>query len=248
MATRAPVVVVSEKYARAFWPGLDPLGRRPSDVADDMPASEVIGVVEDVPWSINPPRYFGAAALFEPLSDRSRAELLVRMAGGSAPTSVLRDALGALDPGRRTRMIRIRDRMTGSLRLHAVFASVAGALGALALSLAFVGLFGVTAFVVGLRRREIGIRLAIGAARADVIGLVFREGMRPVVIGLAAGLALAMAGAQVFTGLLTGGVGPRDPAALVSAITVLLAAGAAGVFLPARRVLGIQPSEVLRES
>jgi ABC-type antimicrobial peptide transport system permease subunit len=71
--------------------------------------------------------------------------------------------------------------------------------------------------------------------------------MRPVVIGLGVGLALAMAGAQVFTGILAGGVGPRDPVALASAVALLLGAAGAGVFVPARRVLGIQPTEVLRE-
>jgi ABC-type antimicrobial peptide transport system permease subunit len=71
--------------------------------------------------------------------------------------------------------------------------------------------------------------------------------MRPVVIGLLAGLALAMAGAQVFTEFLAGGVSPRDPLAVGSAVAVLLVAAGIGVFVPARRVLGIQPTEVLRE-
>jgi predicted permease len=243
----APVVVVSEKYARAFWPGQNPIGQNPSHVARDQADADVIGVVEDVPWSINPPRYFGAATVFRPLADRGEARLLARVSDADAAMPVLQDALGAIDRGRRLRAFRISDRMTGNLRLHANLASIAGVLGALALTLAVIGLFGVTAFVVGLRRREIGIRLAIGAGRGDVVGLVFRQGMRPVVIGLGVGLALAMAGAQVFTGILAGGVGPRDPVALASAVALLLGAAGAGVFVPARRVLGIQPTEVLRE-
>jgi predicted permease len=247
VARNAPVVVVSEKLARDFWPGRNPIGQNPSHVADDQPDAEVIGVVEDVPWSINPPRYFGAATMFRPLGGRGQARLLVRASDAAATMSVVRDAIGALDPGRRPRAVRVSDRLSGSLRLHAMFASIAGVLGMLALSLAFVGLFGVTAFVVGLRRREIGIRLAIGAGRRDVVGLVFRQGMRPVVVGLGVGLGLAVLGAQVFAGLLTGGVGPRDPIALASAVAALLVAGAIGVLVPARRVLAIEPTEVLRE-
>jgi predicted permease len=247
LASGAAVLVVSEKYARAFWPGRNPLGQNPSRVASDQPDAEVIGVVEDVPWSINPPRYFGAATYFRPLTDRRQARLLVRMSDPSATMLALQEAIASLDPGRRPRAGRISDYFAGNLRLHATLASIAGILGAVALTLAVIGLFGVTAFVVGLRRREIGIRLAIGAGPRDVVALVFRQGIRPVVIGLLAGLALAMAGAQVFTEFLAGGVSPRDPLAVGSAVAVLLVAAGIGVFVPARRVLGIQPTEVLRE-
>jgi len=247
MAIGAPVVVVSEKYARDFWPGRSALGQNPSHAASNQPDAEVIGVVEDVPWSINPPRYFGAATTFRPLADRGQARLLARLSDPDATTLRLQDALVALDAGRRPRAMRISDYFAGSLQLHATLASIAGVVGALALMLAFIGLFGVTAFVVGLRRREIGIRLAIGAGRRDVVELVFRQGMRPVIIGLAAGLGLSMSGAQVFVEFLAGGVSPRDPAALASAVAVLLVAASIGVLVPARRVLGIQPTEVLRE-
>jgi predicted permease len=246
VARAAPVVVVSEKYARDFWPGQSPLGKNPSHVARDQADGEVIGVVENVPWRINP-RSFGAATIFRPLADHDEARLLVRVSNADTAMSVLLQAIGAIDAGRRPLAIRISDRVTGSLRPHAMFASIAGVLGMLALSLAFIGLFGVTAFVVGLRRREIGIRLAIGAGRGDVVALVFRQGMRPVIVGLTVGLALALGGAQVFSGILAGGVGPRDPIALLSAVTVLLVAAAIGVLVPARRVLRIQPTEVLRE-
>jgi predicted permease len=247
MAIGAPVVVVSEKYARDFWPGRSALGQNPSHVASDQPDAEVIGVVEDVPWSINPPRYFGAATTFRPLADRGQARLLARLSDPDATTLRLQDALVALDARRRPRAMRISDYFAGSLQLHATLASIAGVVGALALMLAFIGLFGVTAFVVGLRRREIGIRLAIGAGRRDVVELVIRQGMRPVIIGLAAGLGLSMSGAQVFVEFLAGGVSPRDPAALASAVAVLLVAAGIGVLVPARRVLGIEPTEVLRE-
>ena len=131
--------------------------------------------------------------------------------------------------------------------MHAMLAAVAGIIGLLALTLAFIGLFGVASFMVALRRREIGIRVAIGASAIDVVTLLFRDGMRPVIVGLVVGLSLAMAASRVFTEFLTGGVGPRDPIALGSALVVLLVAAAVGTLIPARRALGIQPTEVLRD-
>jgi ABC-type antimicrobial peptide transport system permease subunit len=106
--------------------------------------------------------------------------------------------------------------------------------------------FGVTAFVVQTRRREIGIRLAIGASRTDVVMTMYRQGMGPVAIGVAVGLGLALVGSQVFSWALYAGTSPRDPFAFVGAAVVLLLATGAGVFIPARRAARVDPALSLR--
>ena len=126
-------------------------------------------------------------------------------------------------------------------------ATVAGALALLALVLAIVGIYGVTTFVTGQRTREIGLRIAVGASRTDVMRLLLRDSLRPVTIGLAAGTGLALLASQVFAGVLYG-VGARDPLAFGSAISVLLLSASVAVFVPARRAARVDPAFVLRQS
>ena len=104
-----------------------------------------------------------------------------------------------------------------------------------------------TAFSVGQRRREIGIRMAIGATRRQVTWLVIGQGFRPVGAGLLAGLVMALIAAPVFENLLFGGVKARDPLAFAIAAGVLACAATAGMFLPARRAAQVDPATVLRE-
>jgi putative ABC transport system permease protein len=119
--------------------------------------------------------------------------------------------------------------------------------GLLALALAALGIYGVIAYSIGQRRREIGIRMALGAARGEVLGLVLRQGMRPVVIGLALGLAGAFAGARAVASLLFG-IGAGDPVAFTGAALLLALVALAAVYLPARRASGLDPVNALRQS
>ena len=117
----------------------------------------------------------------------------------------------------------------------------------LALGLAIVGIYGVRTFVTGQRTREIGLRIAIGASRADVMQLLLWDSLRPVAIGLAAGAAVALAASHLFASILYG-VGARDPLAFASAIGILLVSAAAAVYVPARRAARVDPAFVLRQS
>ena len=124
------------------------------------------------------------------------------------------------------------------MTLTAIFGLVALALGA-------VGLYGVVSYSVSRRTREIGLRLALGARRADVMRSVFSQGMPPVVGGLAAGLAGAIAIARALRGLLYG-IAPTDPLALGVVVVVLLIASALACFVPARRAATLDPLVALR--
>lgn len=126
-------------------------------------------------------------------------------------------------------------------------AMLAGALATLALALAVIGIYGVTTFVTGQRTREIGLRIAVGASRADVLRLLLKDGLRPVAAGLATGAVMALLASQLFAGILYG-VGARDPVAFVSAIGILLVSAATAVFIPAWRAARVDPAFVLRQS
>jgi ABC-type antimicrobial peptide transport system permease subunit len=128
-----------------------------------------------------------------------------------------------------------------------ILATLSSWFAGLATLLAGIGLYALLAFTVTQRVKEIGIRMALGARPADVIRGVIRDGLRPVTIGLIAGLIVALLTAQVVAGLLYG-VSARDPVAISVAVVILLAAATAALVLPARRAALVDPAEVLRES
>jgi putative ABC transport system permease protein len=122
---------------------------------------------------------------------------------------------------------------------------VAGSLGLLGLLLAGTGLYGVTAFSTTQRTREIGIRMALGAQRGDVLALVLRQGLKLAAIGLAAGLALSLGAAQLIAGLLFG-VSPADPLVLIAVAIGLGAVALLASYIPARRATQVDPMVALR--
>jgi putative ABC transport system permease protein len=128
------------------------------------------------------------------------------------------------------------------LRVASAVLAFCGVVGAL---LAALGVFGLVAYAVSLRTREIGIRVALGAGHAAIVRLVTLQALRPVGIGLALGLVASAAAAGAIRGLLVG-VRPIDPVSLAAAATFLLAAGAAAIVVPIRRAFRIAPATVLR--
>jgi predicted permease len=242
--SRAQVVVVSETLARILWPDQDPVGQTlaPFDNSNDV----VIGVVSDAITAHLRAR--STTALYRPLRTAGSANLVVRTSGApEAMVPAIRDSLQPLDPNVRLEFALVATGLQNELEEPRVMATVASALATLALVLAIVGIYGVTTFVTGQRTREIGLRIAIGANRGDVLQLLLWDSLRPVAIGLAAGAAVALAASQVFAGVLYG-VGARDPLAFGSAIAVLLLSAAAAVFIPARRAASVDPAFVLRQS
>jgi hypothetical protein len=245
VTSRARVVVISETLARMFWPDQDPVGRTlaPFDESNDV----IIGVVSDAITAHLRER--SAAALYRPLRSVEAATIVVRT-GGSSPEALvpaIRDTLLPLDPRVRLDIALVATGLQNELEEPRIMATLAGALAALALALAIIGIYGVTTFVTGQRTREIGLRIAVGASRADVMRLLVWDSLRPVTIGLAAGAGVALLASQLFAGILYG-VDARDPLAFASAIAVLLVSAAAAVFIPARRAARVDPAFVLRQS
>jgi putative ABC transport system permease protein len=213
-----------------------------------MPDVRIVGVARD---TINARLAEGAPpTIYRPLAggDSSLvARLVVRTSGDPAPVlRPLRDAVHALDPTLTIGVAPVRDYLARQVNQARSLAALASLAGGLALALALIGIFGVTSFVVGQRMREIGVRIAIGATGLDVVRLLLRDAMRPVVIGLTLGLFGALAGGQVIAGVLYG-VSPRDPIAITAAVGILLGAAALAILVPARRAARVDPVTILRQ-
>ena len=128
-----------------------------------------------------------------------------------------------------------------------LIAALASTLGVVALVLALMGLYGVTAFVTTQRTREIGVRIALGATQSEVFAMVVRQAMRPVVIGLAVGLGVTALGARLVMASVYG-VSPTDPLAVGFAVGLLVVSATAASILPAERAAHLDPARVLRQS
>jgi ABC-type antimicrobial peptide transport system permease subunit len=138
------------------------------------------------------------------------------------------------------------DEPAGPIQLQLrLAASVSGSLGVVGLLLAAIGIYGVTAYAVTCRAREIGIRVAMGAQRSDIVGMVLRHGMWLVAIGSGIGLLLAAAASRLLTRLLFG-VPPIDPITFAGAASLFAVIGLAACYIPARRAMRVDPVEALR--
>jgi hypothetical protein len=239
--------VVSEAMARRLWPGADPLGRRfrsgdPADAA----WYRVWGVARDAHnlslGERDGPFFYEAASRAAPAG----LELVVRTAGAPAAVEgALRREVAALDAQVLTRTQTMERALAGLLRPARAAALAAALLGALAATLAAVGVYGIVAYGIAQRRREVGIRLALGATRTDVVADEARRAARVVLPGIAAGLVLAALAALGARGILLG-VSALDPLAFLGTTAFLGAVAAAAVLGPARRAARLDPAASLR--
>jgi putative ABC transport system permease protein len=252
VATAPRVAIVSRAFAERFWPGERVVGQRfwMGRVAPDAPLTTVVGVVEDV-------RQYGLAAspqpiVYRPVAQvpRGRLGLVVRHDGRAAAGVVLRDL---------RQVIRRLDRALPLDRAGTMDEQVRASLGeprfrALALSifsvtataLALVGLYGTLAWIVRARRRELGIRAALGASAGDLCRLVVGRGMVLTAIGIVLGLAGALAASRLLAQMVFG-ITPTDAATFASVAAGMALVSLAASWLPARRAAGIDPVRVLRE-
>jgi predicted permease len=249
----APVTVVGEALAREFWPGQDPLGKRIRLSGENTAWITVIGVVHDVrPEALSePPRatYYLLNSQFAHMvgfADPGMT-LVLRTAGDpTALVSPARAAIRELDPELAVyNMQTMESVVMGSVARPRFAASVLGTFGLSALILAVVGVYGVLSYVMTRRRRELAVRMALGAHPSQVSWLVIGSGMRLAVLGVVVGLAIAIAGRSVLTALLYE-VSPTDPLTLAAVAIALLGAAAAASWIPARRATMVSPAEVLR--
>ena len=246
---RATVVLINRTLAERFFPDGDALGAQITS-APDRPPVRIAGIVGDV-RSTGPAREIRPRIYFPGLRGRSKGYLL-RVADGDPTVSPALQAavertIQSIDPEQPIHGVRSlatsADGWVSRPRFNAFLLTL---FAALALVLSAVGIFGVLSFSVSRRRRELGVRMALGADRGDVVGLVVREGMRLATAGLVVGLALALALVRLLTSLLHG-VSPQDPTTYAVISGALLAVAFVAVALPARRATLVEPVVALRE-
>jgi predicted permease len=255
----APVAVITERLARDFWGAEDPIGSSlerlwgPDDPADKPPSSwarkpagtRVIGVVQETTPDL---QSVGRSTIYLP--DDAADRLVVRSDVGQDPEALipaLHGALSALDPKISRTIEAASSLFQHDLKPRKIYAALGVILGFSSLTLAVVGIFGITAFVVSQRRYEISVRLALGATKQRVIRLLVLESLKPVLIGLACGLTGSFFLDRFLRAMLIG-IGPHDAVATGSAIAVLVLAAAAAAFVPAQKAGRVDPAAMLKEA
>jgi putative ABC transport system permease protein len=241
------VVVVNRTLAETVWPGESPIGKTVEMNWGDDIAAEVVGVVGDVRLVRleTAPR----ATLYWPQSQlpNSFMSLIARGKDGRPPSAAdLRAAVAAVDPELPLTSIQeMEDVVARSLGQPRLTLSLMSLFGGVALILAAIGLYGVVAFSVSQRVREIGLRIALGASSSDVSRLVLREGLKLALVGVALGVAAALLAARFLESFLYE-VEPRDPMTLVVIAVLLVGVALVASYLPARRASRIDPFVALR--
>ena len=251
------VMIISRRVAEAAWPGESAIGKRIvccEGAPDDPRWKTVVGVVGDVRWRGHlvdqqpefflpltqaPPRAFDWIQSTMTIVARGRTEATGPVA------EEMRAALRDVAPDVPLFDVRtMEDRLRGTYATNRFAAQLLGVLGAVGLLLAVIGTYGVVAYHASQRTHEIGLRMALGASARDVLSLVTRQGVRPVLIGLVLGFAAALAATRLLQGGLYG-VTPTDPLTYGAVALVLLLAGVTAALLPARRAARVDPGRVL---
>ena len=237
---RAQEVVVNQSAARLFWPDSDPLGKRlVTGNGDAVQRYTVVGVTKDVPVTtlseIPPVAYrslqSAGLVIVRDLS-RTTVERILAVARSIEPTAEV-----AARP--------LADDIRMATRDAANASRLSWAVGLLALILATVGAFGVFAYTVEERRREIGVRMALGAQARQVVWIVIRDARWPLLLGLGAGLLLSSAAAPLLRRFLYG-LTPFDALPFLTASAILIAAALVATWIPAQRAIRIDPALTLR--
>jgi predicted permease len=247
--TAAPVAIVDESLANAYWPNQDPIGKRlhPGGRGGKAQWASVVGVVRHVHNRTLEAR--SRVEVYWPENQRPSGAmaLAIRVAGNPmnmVPT--IQREVASIDPDLPVyRVSTMTEVMGDSLERRRLALILLAVFAGLALLLAAVGIYGVTSYGIAQRHAEIGLRMALGADRADVMGMLIRNGLGTISIGLGVGLAMALVLTRFMSGLLFS-VRAWDPAALGGAAVVLMAAGLLAIFFPARRATKVNPMVALR--
>ena len=240
-------VIVNETFVRLFFEdGIDPLGKRIKP-GGDTPWMTVVGITQDV-------KHYGVdqemrPGVYQPLRQGPRGSMQIAVRTAADPTGVVsavRNELRAADPDLPLyNVMTMRERFDESLWIHRASSTLIALFSTVALALALAGIYGVISYGVGQRTHEIGIRIALGARKTQVLRQVMRQGMSMVGFGIVAGLGAAYASARVLSSLFVE-VSATDPITYGAVTLFLLAVAAVANFIPARRAAGLDPMETLR--
>ena len=243
-----PVIIISEAMARRFWPGENPIGRRltPS-FHPEQGAREIVGVVGDVKTSgldVD-----ASAMMYLPYKQAPLPFLSFVVRTASKPEALVQPvstAIYSIDKEQALTNVQTMEQvLTESLSGRRFNMTLLLTFAGVALVLAAVGVYGVMNYTVTLRRRELGIRMALGAGRLDVLRLVLGQGLTLTLIGVAAGLISAYALTRLMVSLLYG-VTATDYLTFISVSAVLIAVGLVASYVPARRATKVNPTIALR--
>jgi predicted permease len=252
------VMIVSQELGRRLWPGQDPIGKRVAcceGAPEDPRWKTVIGIAGGVRSrglgeDLYPEFYLPVAQAPAEAWDWTQRTMTIvaRSAGADAASlaGAVRTAVRATAPGVPLYDVAtMEERMRGSIAQDRFNTLLLVSLGGIGLLLAAVGIYGIISYFVVQRRPEFGVRMALGATGGDIVRLTVRQSVAPVVLGLAGGVAAAVAASRVLASTLRG-VGPRDPLTFAAVVFVLACAAALASYLPARRAARVSPSEALR--
>ena len=244
------VAIVSEAMAKQFWPDKDPIGRQFQMTTDPKHSLVIVGVAKDI-------RFNGLTGPFSPMfyapylqhqNGNSLQALQLRTAG--APETMIPEvehAIESLAPQLPVFDVQTMTQALNTLNgllFYKIGAVLAALLGMLGLVLAIVGVYGVVSYAATQKTHEIGVRMALGAQPADILKMVFREGLLIVGVGLLVGIGGALAAGQVVGSFLT--VSPRDPVTYAMVTALLLIVALSACFIPARRAMRVDPMVALR--
>jgi predicted permease len=242
-------ILISKKFADQYFPGDDPIGKHIVVPIMDPDPFQIIGVVGDTLYEVSRPV---KAAMYFPIfsgkpGQTSGAALVVRTAADPLTLSIpVQRQVAALDPGLPVSEILTMQQILGNSTASQSFsATLVLAFATLSLLLAAIGLYGVLSYLVSQRITELGLRIALGAQRSQVLRLVLFDGLRPVFLGILIGLAGGVAAAILIRSILYG-TSPLDPVVLTAMVACLLCTAIAACALPAIRASRIEPMQALR--
>jgi putative ABC transport system permease protein len=245
------VAIISETFAKMYFKGRDPIGFKVGMRRTEKPDCTIVGVVKEV-QHVNLRDEKGRRQVYFPAAQAAAIDSETFYLRTSAPLEAVAPAIRAIvrkeDPALAIDSLRtMREQIDVSLTLERLITVLCTAFGVIATVLAAVGLYGIMAFHVARRTREIGIRMALGAQRADVHRLVLREAAVLAGTGVAVGVPLALALSK-YTKTLLFQIEPNNPATYAGTAAFLLAMALAASLLPARRATRIDPITTLRQS
>jgi putative ABC transport system permease protein len=248
-AEAVPAMIINRALARQQFPGEDPVGKRLAYPWPDLVVGEIVGVVDDVrETSVTDEP---AAALYRPYTQWADANLNVVIRTGGDPAALAgpaREVVRRIDPNLPVASIRTMEEVVGEATARSRMSSyLLAAFATLALVLAGIGLYGIVSYAVTQRRGEIGVRVALGAERGNILRLIVRQGMVLTLAGLALGLVLSLALTRLLRSLLFG-VTTTDPVTFLLVPLVLAAVALLASYVPASRAARVDPAIALRGS